>query len=670
MPLFQKPPSTPEEIERSKPLDIPPLEVDALGEHDWYRRAFRGDAAQLTVRAVAIGTVLGFFLAFTNVYVGLKAGWGLGVGLTACIASFTIWTTLVKIGIAKSPMTILENNCMQSTASSAGYSTTSLLVSAVPAMLLLSVTDANPRGVQMRWYVLGAWVLCVAALGVLMAIPMKRNMINRERLKFPSGTAAAGLLQSLYSEGTEALAKGRALVVSGIVGAVVPLLTNLNAIRTVDAAGHAERTSILPAQSKCFDWLPRLSSARLDPTTHAITREPYPLSSANVVFDNSLVLVAAGAIVGLRTTLSMAAGGLLVVFVIGPEAMAWTWTNAADHLVAAASRPGAAWKEIGIWFGAPLMVSHGLVTFALQYKTIGRAFAGFGRKRAASEDEALAERVETPMAWFVIGTAIAGTAVVVLAWLAFDIPVHYGALAVFMTFFLALVACRATGETDITPIGAMGKIMQLTYGVLMPQSYSANLMTASITSSASAEAADLLTDLKSGYLLGAHPRRQFVAQFAGILSGTVASVLCYFVLVPDATALTGSPGHPSQFAAPAAQQWKAVAEIFRLGIGNLHPMAREGIAIGLLAGSMLAVTEWVFPKDRRWMPSATGIGLGLFLPFATSLSFVLGASAAWLFNRADPRKADRLVIPIASGLIAGESILGVLVATLNNFVLR
>jgi uncharacterized oligopeptide transporter (OPT) family protein len=668
MPLFQKPPETPEEIERSKPLDIPPLEVDSLDEREWYGRAFRGDAAQLTARAVVMGTILGFFLAFTNVYVGLKAGWGLGVGLTACIASFTIWTTLVKIGVAKSPMTILESNCMQSTASSAGYSTTSLLVSAVPAMLLLSVTDGNPHGTQVRWYVVGAWVLCVAALGVLMAIPMKRTMINRERLKFPSGTAAAVLLQSLYSEGAEALAKGRALVVSGCIGAVVPLLTNLNAVRSVDAEGNVGRTSILPAQSKCFDWLPRLSSARLDARTHAMTHEPYPLSAANVVFDHSLVLVAAGAIVGLRTTLSMAAGGLLVVFVIGPSAMAWTWTNAAGHLIAAAARPGAAWKEIGIWFGAPLMVAHGLVTFALQYKTIGRALAGFGRGRGAEGDD-IADAIETPIAWFAMGTAIAGTAVVVLAWLAFDIPVHYGALAVFMTFFLALVACRATGETDITPIGAMGKIMQLTYGVLIPQSYSANLMTASITSSASAEAADLLTDLKAGYLLGAHPRRQFVAQFAGILSGTIASVLCYFVLVPDATALTGSPGRPPQFAAPAAQQWKAVAEIFRLGIGNLHPMAREGIAIGLLAGSVLAVTERAFPREKRWMPSATGIGLGLILPFATSLSFVLGAAGAWLYARIDSRQAERFVVPIASGVIAGESIVGVVVATLNNFVL-
>jgi hypothetical protein len=92
MPLFQKPPSTAEEIERSRPLAIVPEDVAAMDEATWYARAFRGDAAQLTVRAVAMGAILGFFLAFSNVYVGLKAGWGLGVALTACIASFTIWT--------------------------------------------------------------------------------------------------------------------------------------------------------------------------------------------------------------------------------------------------------------------------------------------------------------------------------------------------------------------------------------------------------------------------------------------------------------------------------------------------------------------------------------------------------------------------------------------------
>src|SRR6516225_5692486 len=142
MPLFQKPPTTAAEIERSKPLDIPPEEVALMDESEWYARAFRGDASQLTLRAVLMGSVLGFFLAFTNVYVGLKAGWGLGVALTACLASFTIWNSFHRIGLAKSPMTILETNCIQSTASSAGYSTVSIIISAIPAMLLLSVTES------------------------------------------------------------------------------------------------------------------------------------------------------------------------------------------------------------------------------------------------------------------------------------------------------------------------------------------------------------------------------------------------------------------------------------------------------------------------------------------------------------------------------------------------
>lgn len=639
-----------------------------MDEATWRARAFRGDAAQLTVRAVGMGTFLGFFLAFTNVYVGLKAGWGLGVALTACIVSFTIWTALLRLGVTKSPMTILENNCMQSTASSAGSSTSALLVSAVPAMLLLSVSDDNPRGTQIRWYVVVAWVLCVAALGVLMGIPMKRSMINQERLKFPSGTAAAVLLQSLYSEGKEALVKGRALLISGCLGAAVPIITSLNFIKTTDATGRVARRSLVPSQSAIFDWLPGISATHRDPTTHVAALERYPLSAWNVVLDHSVVLLAAGAIVGLRTTMSMAAGGLLQVLAIGPAATGWEWTNAAGHVVAALTRPGAAWKEIGLWFGAPLMVAYGLTTFALQFKTIARALADIGRRRPGGADDAT-DRIEVPIAWFVGGTAISGAAVVVLAWLAFDIPLYYGALAVFLTFFLALVACRATGETDITPLGAMGKIMQLAYGALIPQNYSANLMMASITSSASSEAADLLNDLKSGYLLGAHPRRQFIAQFLGIFTGTVASVLGYFLLVPDATVLTGGPGRPPQFAAPAAQQWKAVAELFRLGVGNLHPMAREGIAIGLFAGAILAIAEWLFPRDKRWLPSATGIGLGLLLPFYTSLSFVLGAAAAWIFSRTAPRQAERFVIPLSSGLIAGESIVGVLVAALDNFIL-
>jgi uncharacterized oligopeptide transporter (OPT) family protein len=145
MAFFQKAPSTPEEIERSKPLDIPPDEVLGFDEAEWYARAYRGDSPQLTLRAVLMGSVLGFFLSFTNIYVGLKTGWALGVALTACIVSFASWSLLMKVGLARSPMSILENNCMQSVASAAGFSTGNTLISAVPALLLLSGEQLRGR---------------------------------------------------------------------------------------------------------------------------------------------------------------------------------------------------------------------------------------------------------------------------------------------------------------------------------------------------------------------------------------------------------------------------------------------------------------------------------------------------------------------------------------------
>ncbi len=669
MPLFQKPPEGAEEIARSRPLDLPPEEVATMDEREWYARAYRGDVAQLTVRAVAMGSVLGFFLAFTNVYVTLKAGWSLGVALTACIASFTIWSGLLKLGVAKSPMTILENNCMQSTASSAGYATSVMVGTAVPAMLMLSVSDANPRGTNIAWWIVAPWMVCVAALGVMVAIPMKRNMINHERLRFPSGTAAAVLLQSLYTEGREALAKGRALLFSALFAVLVPILKDLN-LRKVDAGnGLIDREGLLPAQSKIFDWLPGMRVSMLDSKLHAFASRTTLPSEWGMVLDHGIVLVGAGAIVGLRTTLAMGLGGVVLAFAIGPMAVGWGWTNAAGHFVTAAKGPATAWKDIGTWFGAPLLVAFGLVTFALQFKTIVRAFVSMGNERRAGGGDPT-HAVEVPTRWFLVGGSIAGAAIVTLAKLAFDIPVLYGALAVLLTLFLAVVACRATGETDITPGGPMGKIMQLAYGVLMPQSYAANLMTASITAGAGLASADLLNDLKSGYLLGANPRRQFVAQFLGIFTGTIATCIGYYVLVPDASALTGTAHSPAMFPAPGAQQWRVVAELFKFGVGNLHPMARYGMAIGLGVGAALAVAEWALPERRSWIPSATGLGLGLLLPLFTSLSFLLGALAAWVFGRLEPRQAERFVVPISSGLIAGESIVGIVVAILNTTVLK
>ena len=172
-------------------------------ERQWYEQVYRGRGdrmPQLTWRAVLMGSALGGVLSLTNLYVGLKAGWGFGVAITACILSYAIWTAVHRLGVARSPMTILENNCMQSTASSAGYSTGGTLISAFAAYMLINRTTMSLPDML-------AWVFFLAVLGVTMAIPMKRQMINVEQLRFPSGIAAAETLAALHATGARARAR-------------------------------------------------------------------------------------------------------------------------------------------------------------------------------------------------------------------------------------------------------------------------------------------------------------------------------------------------------------------------------------------------------------------------------------------------------------------------------
>jgi OPT family oligopeptide transporter len=586
------------------------------------------------------------------------------VAITACILAYAISNAMHKAGLARTSLTILETNCMQSTASAAGYSTGSTMVSAIPAMLILTVTAANPGGRHLPWPVLAGWTFLLALLGVALAIPMKRNMINQEKLKFPTGTAAALTLQSLYSQGSEAIKKARALMYSALAGALFPLVIDLNLLST-KVGDQVTRFSkpLLPNFSAIFDFLPARGTQLV--ADKLVANKP---SDWTMVLDHNPVLMAAGMIVGMRVATYMVLSAIALAYVLGPEAYLAVW-NSPDGPLRAVTSPGTAWKEIGIWFGVPIMVSSGLLLFALQWKTIVRAFASFLGGRGTQRDDEAVQKVEVPMSWFLWGTAASGMGVIWLAHAYFSVPWHYGVLAVLLTFFLSIVACRATGESDITPVGAMGKITQLTYGVLIPQSMTANLMTASITASSAGSAADLLTDLKSGYLLGANPRRQFIAQFFGIFSGTFATVLGFYILVPSATKLIGTAGEVPEYPAPSAQAWKAVAELFQHGLENMHPMHQQAIFWGLLLGVALVLLEKVLPRLRAWLPSATGIGLGMILPFQYPLAMFLGALIAYLWNKRDAKHADIYLVPVAAGVIAGISIVGVLVAVLNNFVL-
>jgi putative OPT family oligopeptide transporter len=563
-------------------------------ERQWFEQVYtgRGDRMrQLTLRAVLMGSALGGILSLTNIYVGLKSAWGFGVAITACMLSYAIWTGFCRMGLAKTPMTILENNCMQSTATAAGSSAGGTLVSAFAAYILL-----NNQTLSIPLML--AWVFLLAMLGVTMAIPMKRQMINVEQLRFPSGVAAAETLRALHAHGHTGLRSAKALGIAALFAAINKVLSE-----------GLSLISAMLAPYQISAWVANAKAAVLGPAwigrTVALNWDP--------------LFLAAGAITGLRICASMLLGGVLCWMVFVPILQQQGVTDATNF------RDLVQWT---LWGGTSCMVTSGLLSVALQWRSVARAFRGLGalltRGRRPADEMAA---IEAPASWFVIGQLVALIGIAWLATYSFDTPYWQSALAVLLTFGLALVTCRVTGETDTQPVGAMGKIMQLTFGVLHPASKAAsaaqamnvNLMAANITAGAAGAAADLLTDLKSGYLLGANPRRQFIAQFCGIFSGTLVTVFAFNLLVPNAAALG-----TEQFPAPAAQVWRAVAEAMsQMGEGlfaSLGPVKTWSIIVGGLVGIALPLLTLAVPhKYKPWIPSAAGIGLAWAFQFYFTL---------------------------------------------------
>jgi putative OPT family oligopeptide transporter len=591
-------------------------------ELEWFEKHYRGDIPQLTVRAVLMGAVLGVVMSLPNLYIGLITGWGLGVAITACILSFSIGTIFEKVGLLKSNLSILENNCMQSTASAAGSSTGSTIVGSISALLMI-------RGEHLPFLTLLLWIIFLAILGVMMAVPMKRQMINVEQLRFPSGVAAAQTLRSLYAAGTEATRKAKSLVVSGVVGALGSF-----------------------ARNNTFGWYPgmlRIPQMLEFPGTIAGKR----LAQWTISWDMSLLLVAAGAIIGIRVASSMLLGGLLNYVYLAPMMYG-------KGVIRELGYKGiVAWS---LWGGTATILTSGLMAFIFQWKTVGRAFSGLIRvlipRKPEQDNLAGLEKIEVPGRWFLLGMVSATIGVVSIQVVDFSIHWWMGVISVIMTFFLAVVACRATGETDITPIGAMGKITQLFYGMVDPANVTTNLMTAGVTAGAASSSADLLTDLKSGYLLGANPRKQFLAQFLGIFVGALVIVPAFYVIVPSANIL-GS----DRFPAPAAQVWKGVAELLVHGLSGLHSTERWALIIGAIAGIIIVLLErWLPEKVRPFIPSPMGLGLAFVIPFWNTLSMFSGALIAWIISKGAGAFAERYTIPVASGVIAGESLMGVFTA--------
>ncbi len=308
-----------------------------------------------------------------------------------------------------------------------------------------------------------------------------------------------------------------------------------------------------------------------------------------------------------------------------------------------------------LWTGVALMVAASFTSLALQYKVIAKTFTSLKSAAAggggADEDEEEDAPDPYPMKYWVVGMALATALTVILAKMYFDIPVWEGLLAVILSMLIAAIAVRATGETDINPVGAMGKITQVIYGALAPGKIQVNLMAAAITAAGSSQAGDLMHDLKAGHMLKVSIRQQVFTQLIGVIVGVFAAAGTFRVL----SAVYDIPG--DRFPGPAVYAWYKMAEILAEGFTALPPGALWGAAIGAALGIILPLISKFAPKIGKWMPSPVAFGIAFIVHAQYSFGMWLGAMITYFWMKRNEETVDKYGFSMASGLIAGAGLM-------------
>jgi uncharacterized oligopeptide transporter (OPT) family protein len=512
-----------------------------------------------------------------------------------------------------------EANIAQTAASSSANIISGGLVAPIPALAMISGGNMQPLHLVI-------WVFAVSFLGIWVAWYLRASLLLRADLPFPTGRATAETLLEIFKQGPESALKLRVLLSSAAIA---------GGLKWLDTGVH-----ILPRPSLGFA-LPALG--KLTGTTG--------ISAKNLtfVFDPSLLLAGFGAIIGFRNGLSLLLGAILSWGLLGP------WGLYQGFVVPGAGDPDAIWFttmiEWLLWPGVSLMVGSALTRFVLQ----GVSY----RLTASKPDEHPSGDNDGARVTRLLGISFASALVVIAQVIIFDIHWFIATLAVPVAFLLATVASRVAGETGIPPIGAIGKVSQLSTGVIAPGETTANLIGANVAGGAAGQGADLLNDLKVGHMIGTPPRYQIAAQCFGVLTGSVIGSIVYLRLIPDPAAMLVTEEWP----APAVATWKVVAETLSQGFGAVPASALLAVAIG---GSAGIAGAWLHHRrEPRWLPNMPALGLAMVIPASISITMFFGSLIGKALERYQPNLTQRFLIAAASGLIAGESLTGVIRALLG-----
>jgi len=636
----------------------------------WFDHVFRGNVPQLTLRSALTGFVLGGFLSATALYIGGKTGITIGVGLTSVIVAFAAFRLMSRAGVGQD-FTILENNCTQSIATAAGYMITPLISSMAAYMLV--------TGIIIPWWQMILWNATISILGVLIAFPLKRRFINEDQMPFPEGRACGVVLDALYTGQAQAgMLKARLLFTTALGAGAYQFISSdgwmrflqFKVLRLDQWAGLKEPWHF----AERLDTYYYLLAAKYSWWVPKILGTDFRTLGLRLTIDAAMLGV--GGLMGIRVATSCVIGAVVNFGLLAPL-MIRTGDIAprlnADGSLVALSRAEIV-NQWSLWWGVTMMVVGAMVGLVAKpeiFTTALRNLLPAAKGTVAPADPL--RHIELPLWLSFLGVPVMSALAVVLTHDFFGVPWHLALLALPLIFLLTVICTNSMALTSWTPTGSLSKITQFTIGAIDRTNPATNLMTGGMTAEIASNAANLLSDIKPGYMLGAKPRQQAIGHVIGIFAGALASTPLFFLLFlpADAAGVRSTATIVSeQFAMPSALQWKGVSDLIAGGLKGLPASALISMAVAAVAALVFEILR--LRTRGRFPLSAVSIGLGVILPPEYCFAMWIGAMAFWWQGRKKPAPGSRAHAiwvdgcePVCAGLISGAALVGIGNAIIN-----
>ena len=548
---------------------------------------------ELTWTAVVVGWILGVIIAISIGYAALILGFSIEGSELAAILGFGILRGILG------RKSIIENNIVQTIASGVNGASSGMMFS-VPAIFILGYNDQFDPVIMTFGCIAGAF------LGIGFIIPLRKHMIDFERLTYPGGVAVATILKSPGA---------------GVRKAVILL----------SAAAASATVHMISLSTGFENWN----------VGELIGLPGY----MNGIWYLSLMTVGVGFIAG-RGGVAFIIGGFVAYWFLSPMLSA-TGGFPLDAVGAVISDPGQLrlllYRPLGIGMLIGGAVMGVILAFPLIVSTIRSMQNASSVETGASADE-----MPIKMLYFaIVGAAILLAVIAITSVESVGIVRGIG-MALLGTLWIwmsGIILSEAIGRTNWSPLSGMTLIgitllIIMTAGMERGDSIVAAIMVGAATCVAMSQATDLMLDLKTGYLVGATPRMQQLGQFIGAWLGPIVIIVLIFVLHEAMT--LGSTALP-------APQGQALASMIEGILGGDVPTQKY--AAGAVLGGLLSAVVGGL---------GITVGLGFYLPFNIVLTYSLGTLSREIADRKMGRSwSDGVGIPIAAGLIVGEALVGV-----------